>query len=317
MKIALLREAGGLGDMVMTEPVVRGLRALHPGAEIVYVGLRDYAELVEIFDARPDVYLPIERRERRDRDAAPDAGRWPYLAPVMDADRIVDLFCPAFAHERAFKDRTHKSRVELFCRAAGAEASCPSVRVREADRDWARGYLAAKGWMDESCGPLVALAPWSCGKRRTWPKHKWKRLSRELTDRGFAPLSLHAFHAPLMGLAGLRAWGLPLPKVAALLNLCTKAVTNDSGILHLATAVGVPTLSLWGSTHPEVTLAHYPDAEWLWTPNAPGRPAACRAPCYSMRGTCDWRACRNGCAILAGIGVEEVLERIEAMGNGQ
>lgn len=313
MKIAVLREAGGLGDMVMTEPVVRGVRAKYPEAEIVYVGLQDYAGLTRCFSTPPDAYLSLERSERRQRDAATDPERWPYLAPVQDADILVDLFCPAFQHERAAKHRTKHSRIECFCRAAGVAPSCPSIRVTESDRAWAAGYLAARGWEGPGCGPLVALAPWSCGKRRTWPKSGWIELAQALRQRGAMPLSLHSFHEPLGGLVGARAWGLPLPKLAALVQWADVAVVNDSGILHLAAGVGTPSLSLWGSTNPLVTLKHYPRAEWLWQPEAPDRPEGCRAPCYSMRGCCDTARCRNRCALLAAISAEAVLERVESM----
>lgn len=305
MRISLLREAGGLGDVVMTEPVVRGLREKFPQAEIWYAGLPEYRETVELFAARPEAYFAVRRHERRDRDAEPDAARWPYLGPLLDADLTVSLFCPAFRHEKEFAHRTHLNRVELFCAAAGVEPSAPSLRLPAWGPDWARGFLTAKGWDGET--GLVALAPWSCGKRRTWPKENWRLLAEGLRLAGLTPLVLHPFEGPVRDVSGIRAVGLTVPEVAALTAACGLAVANDSGILHLAAALGVPTLSLWGSTNPRVILERYQQAEFIYRPEEGRRPARCRPPCYSIAGSCDFAACRESCLLLDGIGVEEVL----------
>jgi ADP-heptose:LPS heptosyltransferase len=44
-----------------------------------------------------------------------------------------------------------------------------------------------------------------------------------------------------------------LPLLAAGLEGCDLVVTNDSGPMHLAAAVGTPTISLWGAGNPEIT----------------------------------------------------------------
>ena len=41
-----------------------------------------------------------------------------------------------------------------------------------------------------------------------------------------------------------------LPGLAALLSLCDFVVTNDTGPMHLASAVGTPAITLWGPSDP-------------------------------------------------------------------
>lgn len=48
------------------------------------------------------------------------------------------------------------------------------------------------------------------------------------------------------------ARSLPLAELAAQLRQCAGFIGHDSGISHLAAAVGVPTLVLWGGTIEEV-----------------------------------------------------------------
>lgn len=71
MRFVLLREAGGLGDVVRTLPVARGLKRRYPGARVEYVALAGYEGLVKL---SPDVDAvhAVSERERRGRDEKPD-----------------------------------------------------------------------------------------------------------------------------------------------------------------------------------------------------------------------------------------------------
>lgn len=70
--------------------------------------------------------------------------------------------------------------------------------------------------------------------------------------------------------------GQPLSELAATLKRCAVLVTNDSGLMHFGRAVGVPVVTIFGSTVPEWTGA--PGVVAVEGPRLP-----CR-PCYS--GTC-------------------------------
>jgi heptosyltransferase-2 len=74
-----------------------------------------------------------------------------------------------------------------------------------------------------------------------------------------------------------------LTDLAALLSLCDLVVTNDTGAMHLAGAVGTPTVSLWGSSDPmEVRQVGAPDTR-VAGPELPCRP--CRRNHCGRRGT--------------------------------
>ncbi len=308
--IAVLREAGGLGDVVMTEPVLRGLRERFPDARIVYAGLPGYAGIVARFPAPPDDYLAVPRHARRGRDAPPDLLRETAYAPLAGAERIVDLFCPAFRHEREHGPATWKSRIRCFAEAAGVAADVPRVRIGDTARARAAGYLHGLGVPPETGGPLVALAPFACGRRRTWPLVHWDALAARLLRAGCRPLLLHPFAEPLRGLRGTPVTGLELPELAAVLAHAACAVTNDSGALHLAAAVKTPAVALFGSTHPDVVAGDYPQVTTLWRPESPARPAGCHPPCHSLPRWCDRAACAGGCRLLAAISPEEAAHAV-------
>ena len=85
----------------------------------------------------------------------------------------------------------------------------------------------------------------------------------------------------------------------ALLKLCRVLLTNDSGPMHVAAALGTPVVVPFGSTSPELT-----------GPGLPGDPrhrllksdAPC-SPCFRRECPIDFR-CMNG------ISVERVVEAV-------
>jgi ADP-heptose:LPS heptosyltransferase len=107
--------------------------------------------------------------------------------------------------------------------------------------------------------PVVALIPASNMHLKRWPAARWATLSDHLTEGGYAPLLLlppgpdpaeavlrHTRRPPLV----LRA---ALDQVAAVLARCRLAVGVDTGLLHLAAAVGTRYVGLFGPTNPAVT----------------------------------------------------------------
>lgn len=93
-----------------------------------------------------------------------------------------------------------------------------------------------------------------------------------------------------------------LPQLAAALQSCAVVVTNDTGPMHLAAAVGTPVLVPFGSTSPELT-----------GPGLPGDPrhrfVRVGVPC----GPCFLRTCPVDHRCLEGIAPEWVLSELRAM----
>jgi ADP-heptose:LPS heptosyltransferase len=90
-----------------------------------------------------------------------------------------------------------------------------------------------------------------------------------------------------------------LVDLAAVLSLCDLVVTNDTGPMHLAGAVGTPTVSLWGPSDPsEVRQVGAPDTR-VTGPELP-----CK-PCY--RNHCG----RRGAGTLLADAHEECMRLIE------
>jgi ADP-heptose:LPS heptosyltransferase len=155
-------------------------------------------------------------------------------------------------------------------------------------------------------GPWLAVGPGSGHPLKNWPLAHYYEVSRTLAwDYGLKVVWLAgpAEEAMLPYLAGLAAAqgqvllaNRPLARVARVLSRCRLYLGNDSGLTHLAAAVGAPgVLALFGPSDPRVWAPLGPQVRVLAAPCA-------QAPCAAGR-TIDCREPR----CLAGLSVEAVL----------
>jgi len=133
--------------------------------------------------------------------------------------------------------------------AAGAEAEA-----------WATAWMAA--WAPGA--RPIALCPGARHFSKRWPEPHWIALVTALRAQGH-PLVFFSLEAERRALPALTAavtgdplirWcSEPLPRMAALLSHAAGAVSNDSGLMHLAAARGLRVVALFGSTAPELGFA--------------------------------------------------------------
>jgi lipopolysaccharide export system permease protein len=136
-----------------------------------------------------------------------------------------------------------------------------------APRLWidAAAEAEAEHLLGASPGPLLAIGPTANWLSKEWPADRFAQLARRLTDAdGPLPGARVAVLAagpererarPVLAALGDRAVDLtgrtdPLA-AAACLRRAALYVGNDSGLMHIAAAVGVPTIGLFGPGYPE------------------------------------------------------------------
>ena len=108
----------------------------------------------------------------------------------------------------------------------------------------------------------LAIHPGSGGEHKNWPEDKWAGLLEQLVNSTSLNLllvggeaegdRLEHLVAPLPPDRLKVARNLPLAELACLLKSCVAFIGHDSGISHLAAAVGLPGLILWGDTAEEI-----------------------------------------------------------------
>jgi heptosyltransferase-2 len=112
--------------------------------------------------------------------------------------------------------------------------------------------------------PVVALAPGAVGPSKRWPKASYAALARRLLADGFAVWVLGGpdekpLAADIVGDSPARdLTGSDLRDAILALSCAAAAVSNDSGLLHVAAALGTPSIGIFGPTSP-----------WHWAPLNP------------------------------------------------
>ncbi|MCF8065842.1 MAG: lipopolysaccharide heptosyltransferase II [Desulfarculaceae bacterium] len=137
----------------------------------------------------------------------------------------------------------------------------PELHLATDDRAWAADYLELQGL---SKARLLGLAPGAAfGPAKQWPAERYAATAKDLVNDFDAVLlfgskgEAGACDAVAGGLNGLSVRNLAgattLGQALALLERMGLFITNDSGLMHAAAALGRPTVAVFGSTNPVTT----------------------------------------------------------------
>lgn len=273
---------GALGDFILTLPAIRLLRENFPDARLEILGYEHIVELArERFYAeatRSIEYGPMAGFFVPHSKLAPDLVE--YFASFQQV--ISYLFDPDSFFENNLRQAGVKNFLPAYSRIDDSQHAAqqlarplqrlalflddPAARLHPSEEDQA----AAQRFLGESDAPVIAIHPGSGSARKNWPAENWGALGRWLRqDAPEARLLLIGGEADAAPIATVQtalretpvllAQHLPLPHLAAALQRCRLFLGHDSGISHLAAAVGTPCVLLFGPTDPAV-----------WAPANPG-----------------------------------------------
>ncbi len=286
----LIRQVNWLGDLVMTLPATRAVRDAFPEARLSVMVKRELATFYDGADWIDEV-LPFHTGaglrgiadrlrlvgdlRRRSFDAALifprsfSSALWPALAGiprrvgyVADGRGLLLTERHDYAGEFRELHQVH-DHLELVKRAFGvvADPAGVEVPVSASHREKMRQWLAGER---RSTGPLIAMAVAAAyGPAKEWPAESYAALIDRLAGQRGAECVLvgaaaergrcEAVAAATSAGAVVAAGRTSVGELVALLSLCDGFVGNDSGAMHVAAALGVPTVGIFGSTRPRRT----------------------------------------------------------------
>ncbi len=332
MRILVVR-LSSLGDIVHTIPAVAGLRRTFPAARIDWLVDDRYAELVDLVAAvdrrvgvpRTGVLARLPSLVRALRETRYDVAldfqgllKSALLARSAGARSLIGFdrtevrerpACWLYTATPRLGDSGHVIERNLALvaglgvRAQTVEfpiAEGPSARV-----DRARAALGAQG-----SRPFALLNPGAAWASKRWAPARFGALAQRLRNNHGLPSVVlwgpgeRALAARVVAAGGGAAAPAPATTVGDLVALARSAavvVAGDTGPLHVATAVGTPTVGIYGPSDPR--------RNGPWSPRdivvTPRRPCRCRLERSGSSGVVV-RRCAQQHPCLASIPVEHV-----------
>lgn len=332
IKKVLVINLAFLGDIILSTPVVRALKAAYPGAEIHLLVVpataavawgNPYADKVIIYDKRGrhrnllwlwqliralraeqyDLAVAMNFALRASLVAWASGARYrlgydaqhasPFLTHVARADRTVPR---------------HETENHLaLLKPLGIEANDTSLAFRT--DPGAVAALARKVQLD-AARPAVAICPYGRHPLNSWTDEGYAELINRLAPLAACYLlggqaereALEKLNDKAGGKAAILAGVLDIPELAAFLQQVALLISVDTGPLHIAGAVGTPVLGIFGRSDFRI-----------WGPRGPADKVICKQPacwpCYQR--VCSHHRC------MREIGADEVIESAKAVLNAR
>ncbi|HVO29562.1 MAG TPA: glycosyltransferase family 9 protein [bacterium] len=271
------------GDVLLTSPALEALKTAWPSTRVRFVVKPAFADLVR---HNPHVDEIVEMREGESaralarRIAAGEGGaaavldlhsgtrsrgvrfwlprRGPRVVwtkrPLTDAV-LVRLRVRPYRAAMTIADRYHAAVERLVGRALPKGSF--RLWVSEADRAAAGQALTAAGV--DATRPILGMSPGANWFTKRWPADRYADIARRAAERGMQVIAtgsageaaildeVRASAPHVIPLAGR----LTLGQLGGVIERCAAFVANDSGPMHMARALGVPTLAFFGSTDPK------------------------------------------------------------------
>jgi heptosyltransferase-2 len=276
-----------IGDMVMTDTLLRVLRQqrdvhiqmLAPPATIEIARRLHGVERAHTLDAGHGS-VALAERLRVGRELRAERFDQAIILPNSFKSALVPFFAriprrTGWLGEQRFGllndwrrlDTTrYRLQIERFM-ALGIPPEAPLAKPYpeprlEVDPDRARDVAQSLGLSTRA--PVTVLCPGAeFGPAKRWPAEHFVSVAQHLTSRGEAvwlmggpadvavceDIQRRTGHPGVAMLAGRTRIG----EAIDLMALATRVICNDSGLMHVAAAVGVPVIAIYGSTSPDFT----------------------------------------------------------------
>jgi heptosyltransferase-2 len=272
----LLVRFSSIGDILLTTPLIRALRARHPGARIDALTKDRFAPLLVDNPHLSTVLSPAEGESLPALAARLRSARYTHRLDLHGSlrSRQLRLLLPGrwrgyrkhklargllvLTHRDTYPAGTPPVPERYFEAAEGLDVrpdgGPPDFRIGPAALAQADAYLAQLGTAPGR--QLVALAPGAAHLTKRWPLEQWKDLTRELGAEGKrvvvvgGPEDVAAAEevARVSPAAVAAAGKFGLQGTGALLSRASALVSGDTGVMHMATGVGTPVVALFGPT---------------------------------------------------------------------
>lgn len=301
----LVRSTNWLGDAVLTLPAIESIKKGRPDCEVHVMSPAKLAELYKNCDFVDQVYSSYDEIKAENFDAAvilPNSFRSAWECWKLGIPRrfgygghsrgmLLTAICP-----ESYRAGKFEHDVKDFCGLArwmGGEITSGIPSIRKGNRRVESNLVVlhpgaafgtAKRWFGERFVEVV----------NSLPEKKWVVIgSRDEMSRN------ESLVRSMKGKVEDTTGKLTLTQLIELFSKASLAVCNDSGPMHLAAAIGVPVVAIFGSTEPTHTGP-------LGTNHQVLRKIVECSPCYQRECPIDLRCMKS-------VEAREVIEAIRKL----
>lgn len=331
-KKILVRMPNWLGDLVMATPVIEALAQKFPEAKITVMCLSHFCDIFK-HDPHVDEVLPVSKssgwlRNSNSASVVEDIQKGKFDLGVLTTNSFSSayLFWRGKVKQRVgftkdfrrflLTDPVPKNQPETMHQVLQYQELLkplgipnrglePKLYVTEEEKLQAKSILANYGVKKDSM--IIGINPGAAyGSAKCWPPERFKKLARELTgnknlfvaffgDKGGKKTVneiCEGLGSQVINLAG----GTTIRQLIAMISVCDIFLSNDSGPMHVASALQIPLVAIFGSTS-DVKTGPFKKAAVIH------KHVPC-SPCYKRVCPIDFRC-------MTRINVEEVYSEIE------
>ena len=275
----LVIEPWGIGDLVLATGALRSCRAAFPSAHITVLA-KAYAEPIVVSPEMADAVVAYDfpwtaftgkyrlsryrfgeiarliwrlRRERYDLvlNARADV-RNNLLGALVGGRRFVSARCGLgdFLATDVVSMDCKAHRVEDWARVLEQATGAPALQVEPCltINGEARRRMRAEIGLAATGGPVIGIHPGAATEVRRWDASKFARVAEALASEAHVRIVVFAEpnRAPIPVRKPAAVVQHPLNEMMAALACCDILICNDSGPMHLASALGIPVVALFG-----------------------------------------------------------------------
>jgi len=279
-----------IGDFVRCHSVVRLLRAANPNRPVDMLSSTLCAPLADYMPGvRKAIVADLPRRRlgvRLQFKLAAELRREGYGQALIMSRKWKAALAPSLAHIPVRTGFFGEVRLGVLNDIRPGERSLPRMIDQMGALALPKGAALPSDWplpklevpeadlavwmhrraLDRDPRPVVALCPGAVGAGKAWPPEHYGALAARLTRQGISVWVIGSPHETAIarqiedagGPLVRDLTGTDLRDGILALAAANAVVSNDSGLMHVAAAIGTPTVAIFGPTSP-----------WHWKPLNP------------------------------------------------
>ncbi len=277
-KILVFRQSS-LGDVILTLPILDRLKEAFPDCQIDYLTKTAYAPIPKSHSAVANVFTFDKEHSFRKTVSGLQSQNYEIIIDLQANLRSIILRMMLLS-SRFLRYKKRRLAREMVVRKSKKKLSVdhtvlayhsalaglhikpkltpPVMNLSSDDCGFADDFLAPLSGV----GRLIAFCPGARHFEKRWPADSYREVAEKLLeDQSTAIIVFSADNDEFTPDLNIRhdrllaARGLEILHAAAVLSRCHLALSNDSGLMHLANAVGTPVVAIFGPTNPRLGFA--------------------------------------------------------------